>query len=380
MCTFLLYYCLSDCSADKPSADLDQLNILPLVSDMTGTLRMFTAEQSAAIANVGSMGFSVSASIWALLRCKFNIEQACDLLASDPVSSFSKIEGSSNEDRIFIISDEETINVFEHASQILLDRSKIGAKEIDFLGHPAMQKVCNIRTFKANLVPDLLRFILPTAFFANVPVAGDTLNESQLDKIKTFLCKFWKFASLHPDVISAIAEGPALVPSLNMKLLLPLSKMSNLIVDVKGDVKLSSTMQDILQTIGVNIVDTLALPDKGSMPSVFWQYVHGPSRSGILSTLDAVTRNNPEAFQRLSPEQKDHLRLHIASCEPVKHISDAEADIIRKIPLFKLYSSSDSFTSIGLRTIKNQKSNVSISPFNILRFCLRLTTKTFSLY
>ena len=380
MCTFLLYYCLSDCTADKPSADLDQLNILPLVSDMTGTLRMFTAEQSAAIANVGSMGFSVSASIWALSRCKFNIEQACDLLASDPVSSFSKIEGSSNEDRIFIISDEETINVFEHASQILLDRSKIGAKEIDFLGHPTMQKVCNIRTFKANLVPDLLRFILPTAFFANVPVAGDTLNESQLDKIKTFLCKFWKFASLHPDVISAIAEGPALVPSLNMKLLLPLSKMSNLIVNVKGDVKLSSTMQDILQTIGVNIVDALALPDKGSMPSVFWQYVHGPSRSGILSTLDAVTRNNPEAFQRLSSEQKDHLRLHIASCEPVKHISDTEADIIRKIPLFKLYSSSDSFTSIGLRTIKNHKSNVSISPFNTISDDARLTTILFPDY
>lgn len=380
MCTFLLYYCLSDCSADKPSTDLDQLSILPLVSDMTGTLRMFTAEQSAAIANIGSMGFSLSASIWALSRSKFNIEQACDLLANDPVSSFSNNEGTLNDDSILIISDEETSSVFKLASNILLDRSKIGAKEIDFLGHPAMQKVCNIRTFKANLVPDLLRFILPTTFFANVAVIGDTLNELQLDKIKNFLSKFWIFASLHPDVISAIAEGPALVPSLDMKQFLPLSKMSNLIVNVKGDVKLSSSMQDILQILGINIVDSLALPDKGSMPSVFWQYVHGPSRSGILHVVDAVMKNRPEAFQGLSSEQKDHLRLHIASCEPVKHISDAEAEIIRKIPIFKLYSISGSYTAIGLRTVKNQKANLSISPLNTISDDARLAKSLFPEY
>ena len=380
MCPFLLYYCLSDCAADKPSIELDQLSILPLVSDLTGTLRMFTPDQSAAIANIGSMGFSLSASIWALSRSKFNIEQACDLLANDPVSSFSKNDGSVNDDSIFIISDEETTNVFQDASQILLDRTKIGAKEIDFLGHSSMQKVCNIRTFKANLVPDLLRFILPMSFFANVPVSGDSLNESQLDKIKIFLSKFWKFAALHPDVISAVAEGPAVVPTIDMKSFLPLSKMSNLIVECKGDVKLSSMMQNILRLIGVNIVDSLALPDKGSMPSVFWQYVNGPSRSGILSALDSITRNNPTAFQRLSTEQKDHLRLHIASCEPVKHISDIEAEIIRKIPLFKLYSNPDSYTAIGVRTVKNQKSNPSISPLNTLSDDARLSKVLFPDY
>jgi hypothetical protein len=194
------------------------------------------------------------------------------------------------------------------------------------------------------------------------------------------LSKFWKFASLHPDVIAAIAEGPAIVPSLDMKLFLPLSKMSNLIVNNKGDVNLSPMMQDILQVLRVNIVDSLALPDKGSMPSVFWQYVNGPSRSGILCTLESVSRNHAGLFQQLTNEQKDHLRLHIATCEPIKHITEKEADIIRKLPLFKVYSISDSYTSIGNRTVKFQKNNESVIPFCTISDDARLSKFLFPDY
>ena len=63
------------------------------------------------------------------------------------------------------------------------------------------------------------------------------------------------------------------------------------------------------------------------MPSVFWEYVLSPTRSGVLTALDCVLRdsNNSSAkssmFDALSAQQKDALRLYIATSEPVRQLT-----------------------------------------------------------
>lgn len=63
------------------------------------------------------------------------------------------------------------------------------------------------------------------------------------------------------------------------------------------------------------------------MPSVFWEYVLSPTRSGVLTALDCVLRDSVSSgvksnvFDALSAQQKDALRLYIATSEPVRQLT-----------------------------------------------------------
>ena len=65
------------------------------------------------------------------------------------------------------------------------------------------------------------------------------------------------------------------------------------------------------------------------MPSVFWEYVLSPTRSGVLAALDCVLRDSVNSsaksnvFDALTAQQKDALRLFIATSEPVRQLTGA---------------------------------------------------------
>lgn len=353
MCSFLQLYCFSDLKPESPSPELDGLQILPLCSNATGILRIFSVGEATAIKELHSMGFPLSKSVRALSTVNFDVMQACEQLALQSPSSEQHSEALPGSG-IFVLATEEESRVFAGAAVMLIDKSKIGPREIQFLTHAAMQRMSNVRTFQAAIVPDLLAELLPAAWLTG-PVERAALSETPLHEYLVFLAEFWRFASMHADIIAAVAQGPALVSCLNESRFLPLASMSNLMVSTKGDLTLSPELQEILSIVGVNIVDPVVVADVGAMPKVFWEYVQGPSRSGILSTFASIMRNSSLAspagatqlsaspaspFDRLSDEQREVLRLHLASCEPVKSMSPAEVAILRKLPLFTTFEDS----------------------------------------
>jgi hypothetical protein len=385
MCGFLLYYCLSDYKLENFSylEDLDLLSILPLENSSTGLLRIYNSQQAQAITDTSIMGFSPLQAIWSLSQCKFNVHDACELLTANQEKVMLNINQDSSVlsdiNSLYIVVGENESKVFEDASSILLDRNIIGVKEMEFLLHPNMNLLSNIRKFQPNLVPDLLRFILPNELLSGSIVSKSSLSQKIFDKISIFLTHFWKFSSFKPDVISSVAQGFSIVPSLDLETFLPLSRMSNLIVERNGDNVLPENIKNILKKLNVYIVDPSALSDNGSMPSVYWQYVNSPSRTGILSCLELVSRNNLNKFELLSSENKEDLRLHLATCEPVKNLTEIECGIIRKLPVFINYSE-EKYINIGTRIEKFENKNSNMPLLSALKDTSRLAVSLFPEY
>jgi hypothetical protein len=75
------------------------------------------------------------------------------------------------------------------------------------------------------------------------------------------------------------------------------------------------------------------------MPSVFWEYVLSPTRSGVLAAIESAVRSSSSAisaqqstsagkgaaaqdiFAQLTAEQRDLLRQYLATVEPVKNLT-----------------------------------------------------------
>lgn len=66
------------------------------------------------------------------------------------------------------------------------------------------------------------------------------------------------------------------------------------------------------------------------MPSVFWEYVLSPTRSGVLAAIDAAQRSaavtkggaaGRDPFAALTAEQRDLLRQYVATVEAVHALS-----------------------------------------------------------
>ena len=59
------------------------------------------------------------------------------------------------------------------------------------------------------------------------------------------------------------------------------------------------------------------------MPKVFWEYVLSPNRSGVVTALDFILRDNKKisVFQQLTAAQRDTLRLHLATSEPIQQLN-----------------------------------------------------------
>ncbi len=330
-CQFLLFYCILDYSSDMQITELDQLPILPLKNSKIGILRVFTSQQYAAVTQLCDLGFSMSQSFSVLQKCKFSVQEACDILTTTTSSD-------ANLENVYLLLGDEEIEVFGDAADILLDKSYINPNELEFLISSNMSK-SNIQSFKPSLVLDLLRRILPNIFFK-----GKIVSEFSEEYIRLFLIKFWKYASLHPEIISVIAEGPSLVPSMGLKQVLPLSRLSGLVVSEKAGVNLPTTIQVSLQRLGMYIVDLSFLPENVSMPNIFWDYAYSPSRAGIISILSLIDRDKSKPpVSCLERNQIDELRSHISSCEPPKTLTNEECKIIRKVPLFKSFKNDEYF-------------------------------------
>lgn len=271
MCKFLLKYCLSDLSFSSganmipaTATALDGLPLLPLSDNTVTVLRIFSTTQVAAIAEVNSMGFSLSQTVSALSSTNFSTADACDLLASADNQQTAAAKAQVALNSILLLLDEPQLKVFHAAAPVLLNKEFIAPNEVDILSHSSIQKHSNVRSFQAQFIPDLLSFILPAECLRGKRVLQEELQPEIFEKTVQFLKVFWNYAATRGDVMSAIKEGAALVPSVGVKALFPLSRMSNLIVQRKGDVVLEAGMVEILQLLGVQIVDPLALHEVNS--------------------------------------------------------------------------------------------------------------------
>ena len=354
MCPFLLHYCLLDCSPDSPGAELDRLFVLPLLSRAVGSLRIYSSGQSEKIKSICDMGFTFSQATGALNAADYALEAAMELLTAEP-TAVGNGKGESavavRSDPIYILAGEEESRVFKKASSVLLDRSRVGPAEIDFLQSPPMLRASNVRSLRAQIIPELLRHILPPAFFDGKCVASSALHSDAGD-VAAFLADFWRYSAPRGDVVDAVAQGAALVPSQGLRAFLPLSRLSGLLVASRGDVNLPPAIQDIFGALGLHFVDASALPDNGSMCNSFWQYVYGPSRSALLAALDFANKQSPprllgrSPLMTLAPAQVDALRGHLCSCEPVAYLTDSDKETLRRLPLFRAYGGGAEYVSV----------------------------------
>ncbi len=342
MCTFLMRYCTVDImwSTFSSVKELDGLPILPLsvpdekvltsTAPTVGLLHIYNTENVNALVNLTGMGFSLSASLNALSLNQFRVDPAMEALMELNSGAGQRRDGH----QLFVMFvDPEELKVFSSAAGIVLDRACINATEIDILMHKSIQEGSNIRVFEPKLVPDLLRRVIPPECFAGSGYLDMSSVSTGISQgLISFLMVFWTFCSTRPDVVTALVEGPAIVPTMSGKLL-PLSRLSNLLsADNAGSAKqpLPESVRESLQILGVNIVDHQIIPTTGSVSKVFWDYVHPPTRSGILAVLKGVLRlgtsqqnkqNIETHFLKLNSVQRMDLLDYLACCEPVKSIS-----------------------------------------------------------
>jgi hypothetical protein len=348
ICTFILQYCCSDLNSSNYSAcsDMNGLQILPMYRShhidhrSFGSIRLFTPSEMSSINAVVEMGYSFSVAMVALIRNSFNVENAIGHLLSAGVSGIQ----ASNERLHVFFTDESEAFLFRQAKSVILDKTVFGGTVTDFFMNGKFQQFSNIRSFEPKLIPDLLHFILPKQCFDcnNKGVEIKSIPMDTFVELKLFIEEFWKFASNRHDVIAAIAEGPAMIPTRNGRLL-PLSRASVLLaIDASSDqgegkkMEVPSDVIDILVTLGVNIISDDFVNTK-NMPGVFWDYVHSQSRSGIIFALRAaleISFVDPKAsklkikpansisksFSTLSYSQRRALFNYFASCENVKTI------------------------------------------------------------
>jgi hypothetical protein len=319
-CKFLLKYCLSDIRKSDPTMELNLLPLLPLANDQVGILRMVSQRTYEKTLELSAMGFSLSQSRYALAHTNNDVGQACELLTESNLKSLPANDSTSSAS-ILIVCSEELQQIFRTASKTLLYTSLLGVSEVEFLTSKEMEMYSNIRPFSASLISDLFRQILPAECFQNSAVPLESLHET----VRTFLKEFWPYASLHPDLIYAAVEGAAIVPTRD-GLLLPLSRLSKIISEQRADVMVPPNILDIIEKLGGHVLDHSFI-SSANMPQIFWDYISSSSRSGVLTILDALTRQKNfsksklDNFQSLSSSQRLELFSYLASCELVTSLT-----------------------------------------------------------
>lgn len=333
-CRFLLAYCLQDNSmkSPNPTLELDSLPLLPLANESVGLLKIMSDKECRAISELTGMGFSVTQAKFALARVDMDVMRACDFLTS--CDSSDNVSGQDASSAIYIVCEQSEMKVFQLAADILLDKTLVNTREVEFLVHTNMQQLSNVRPFSATLVPDLLRRILPSdCFTGQSAVLSSLLGHTE---VASFLTDFWDFAKGHPDVMGAAVEGAAIVPTRD-GLLLPLSRMSHCIAHRRAEASCSEELFVILEILGAHVVDDSIITEVSSaMPQLFWDYVHSPVRQGVLALLDLLQRSATKAsagggnlsnapvgnvFESLSVIQRDQLLTYIAESEQISTLT-----------------------------------------------------------
>jgi hypothetical protein len=355
ICTFMLQYCCSDLNSINYMAcsDMSGLQILPMYRSnhidrrSFGSIRLFSPSEMSSINAVVEMGYSFSAAMVSLIRTSFDVENAIGHLLSAGVSGIQ----ASNERLHVFFTDESEAYLFRQAKSVILDKSVFGGTVTDFFMNGKFQQFSNIRSFEPKLIPDLLHFILPKQCFdgTNKGVDIKSIPVDNFVELRLFIEEFWKFASNRHDVIAAIVEGPAMIPTRNGRLL-PLSRASVLLAinassnDGEGKMmEIPTDVIDILVTLGVNIISDDFVNTR-NMPGVFWDYVHSQSRSGIIFALRAAldisfvdpkasklkikpNNNVGNGFSKLSYSQRRAIFNYFASCENVKTIGGMASNL-----------------------------------------------------
>jgi hypothetical protein len=316
MCKFLLKYCLIDLKNDIPLLELNNLPVIPMEDNTVSRLQTFNSDQILSINELMSMGFTFTHSTNALMKNKFDLEQAIEMLTNPSLTYGNDI----NSFGLLIFIDIDDFNVFQDASNIFIQKQKLNPNEVEFLSHPNFQKYSNIRKFDTTLICDVLKFILPSQLLSGNFVLAENLDELQMKLLKSFLPKFWNYSATRAGVILSVAQSYSIVPCTGFKKFSPLSRVSNLMSAYKQDAFMCDNMIEILMILGVNFIDVV-VHEMQPMSNEFWSYVHSPNRSGVLSALNFIERDlNMHKFSQLTVEQREELRTFISTCEPVKQI------------------------------------------------------------
>lgn len=375
LCGFLLQYCTSDISATQ-HASLSALNglaIIPLsapedgenpalLGRSVGSMRVYTSQQLAAIDSLLSMGFPVSVVYSTLVQKGFNVDAAMEALMDTDIVVVNSKECSV----LVICSDSAELELFRPAQGIIIDRNCLHMNEIEFLSDMIVQKSSNVKYFQPNLCIDILMRILPEECFkkpapggANNGVALDKLHGNGMgkDTLSSFIQQFWQYCRSRQEVVRAIAEGPCVVPTRTGSLF-PVSRLSFVLSPGSIPVR----VQDILEGVGVRILDTALVADATSMPTLFWDYIHPATRGGILQALNGALDGSSiaERFSSVSAEDRCELMAFLASCEVISSLSglslkygylkydsnfslaDIDIDILRSLPIYSSFHTDES--------------------------------------
>lgn len=330
MCRFLVHYCLEDVSPASWVQEWQDLPILPLLDGSIGTMTTFAGAQNAGIEQVVSMGYSLQESMAALIDHKFNLERTCEVLLSDPSKRVQYLRHSRR--WYYILANVEEWETFSGrgsagtSQAIFVDTRLLHADDVELLRAADCQRCTNLRTFAPNLLKDILPCLLPSKCLDSnrSVVYKHELKEEEQYSLEQFSRNFWKYASRKPAVyISSVAESYAILPSENFVAWYPLSKLSNLLASQKSKddaLNLSTDMINIVRKVGIPLLEMAVfteVEDVQTLPKVFWDYIHGPNRVGILDAfgylLRASGKDISEKFQSLlTLEDKNALRLYLS--------------------------------------------------------------------
>ena len=80
---------------------------------------------------------------------------------------------------------------------------------------------------------------------------------------------------------------------------------------------------NILEGVGVRILNTILVDDAASMPTLFWDYIYPATRSGILQALRGAVGDSStvERFSAVSAEDRRELMAFLASFEVIGSLS-----------------------------------------------------------
>ena len=166
----------------------------------------------------------------------------------------------------------------------------------------------------------------------------------------------------------------------------------------------SYNITEILQSIGVTFIHSSLSSVNGGdmiMPNVFWEYVHSPSRVGVLMTIDFLLRNehsnndknrgnlkntttiitneqnnndfnnknknimsSSNIFSHLCIIQLQELKSFLINIESIPVMTDKECEIIRSLPIFVCFEQNNNNSESNQRYVAINNRSLTIKPLS----------------
>jgi hypothetical protein len=356
---FLSSYCLMGVNPRSNLEDIDMLSLLPTTHEhRVGFMRVFNAEQLDALNQILGMGFAYPIALSTLAATKFDLAAACDRLLTSKTAASASLERCG---RYYLVEEEEA-NVFREASEYLLDNAYINGSIREFYLLPEVQEKTNIKAFNKAYLLELLSGVLPRDPSNNRWLDVSLSSMKDADKIRCFIDKFWKYLSHRDHYLDALANGPAILPVEGGRILALAKDSCILVTEANESIKLSVEVEDAMRALQMNLASTSIVRGHNQYIShKLWQYVHAPDRKGILEIFTRLINQRgsavfDEQVNAWTENQRDHMLMFLSS-EAAEKISSSEADIIRLLPIFKVYDASRPYTKLQGSEIALQDHN-----------------------